>query len=930
MMGWDEILEPGLPKEAVIHSWRGQRSLVDAAKQGYDGVLSAGYYIDLMNTAATHYAVDPLPASSDLTPAEAAHVLGGEATMWGEWVGPETIDSRIWPRTAAIAERFWSPRDTAGVDDMYRRLAVVSVQLEELGIAHLRNADVLLRRLTAGADPAPLRVLADVVEPVKGYQRGGQQPGMTTLGPLTHLVDAVSTDSMSAREVNTLVEHLLSDAPHFMLGRERAAEAFCVLARRARRDRPACRHGAGARRGDAARRRSGGDGRGRPRRDRVSVERHRPRCRVARRPDRDADAGRAAEGRARVSVRARHARARGRRRRAGAIGEHDAGGMAREGQDARGASKTREGVVPTGMRLVRVLIALSLAVGTLFAQDAQRLPENPQKFSPLGYYDLRAYEQAYPAPVGDPRVTAAAQQRYWVFRGVAYRGQTAIGSTWASLGPDTTIQNPDAGGTRNISGRVAALAISPYCFDRRAVPSLGRHGRRRRVAHRRRHEHDRRRLAVGRVKGSAPTASAASPSIRTIAPATRFSSARAKPISRTTPPRARACTDPTDGGDHWTRIPTMIVDPAVSPVAIDFTFTRGIGSVVVEPGNAQTIYVATTSAMLGMTAVRGGQTQTTGFPQPRVGLYKTTNAGATWTLIWVPPLDPVVPPNPNLGEGVGDTMFGVRHVKLDPKDPHIVYATAWNNAIHRSAPSLEGGDATFKPVFAVVNLQRFQDLAMFALTQKDGHTRMYVYNGTLNSSDQALYRLDNADVPAATLVTGSGASLFNSARGSSSRRTPSRIPDPPADRSARRSASTTWSWARRRRNRTRSSSAACRAPDFGEATMRSTNAGVSFTAFGNDAQNPRNTSHVDVRAIVFHPARPEHRVRRVGRRRRAQRRLVREPQRPMRAAVQSGAGAVRHGAVRACRQRIYFLNRGLQTLQFYNVAVDPCTIRCTG
>jgi len=220
MMGWDEILEPGLPKEAVIQSWRGQRSLVDAAKQGYDGVLSAGYYIDLLNTAATHYAVDPLPGTSDLTPAEAAHVLGGEATMWGEWVGPETIDSRIWPRTAAIAERFWSAREVTNVDDMYRRLTVVSVQLEELGVTHLRNADVLLRRLTGGADPGPLRVLADLVEPVKGYQRGGQQPAMTTLGPLTHLVDAVSTDSLGARAVNRLIEQLLADAPHFMLGRD--------------------------------------------------------------------------------------------------------------------------------------------------------------------------------------------------------------------------------------------------------------------------------------------------------------------------------------------------------------------------------------------------------------------------------------------------------------------------------------------------------------------------------------------------------------------------------------------------------------------------------------------------------------------------------------------------------------------------------------
>ncbi len=228
MMGWDEILQPGLPKEAVIQSWRGQRSMVEAAKQGYDSVLSAGYYIDLLNTAASHYAVDPLPATSELSPAEAAHVLGGEATMWGEWVGPETIDSRIWPRTAAIAERFWSPREVADVDDMYRRLRVVSVQLEELGLTHLRNRDVLLRRLAARDDVHALEVLADVVEPVKGYQRGAQQPAMTMTGPLTHLVDAVSTDSAEARAVSKSVDAVLSDIPRFAIGREDLQARFAA------------------------------------------------------------------------------------------------------------------------------------------------------------------------------------------------------------------------------------------------------------------------------------------------------------------------------------------------------------------------------------------------------------------------------------------------------------------------------------------------------------------------------------------------------------------------------------------------------------------------------------------------------------------------------------------------------------------------------
>src|SRR5205085_9188709 len=176
MMGWDEIFQPDLPKDVVIHSWRGPKSLAEAARKGYDGVLSAGYYIDLIYPASEHYLGDPLPEGNTLTPAEAAHVLGGEATMWGEWVSPETIDSRIWPRTAAIAERLWSPREVRDVEDMYRRLSVVSVQLEELGLTHLKNQALMLRRLAGGRDSWALQTLASIVEPVKEYRRYRQRP----------------------------------------------------------------------------------------------------------------------------------------------------------------------------------------------------------------------------------------------------------------------------------------------------------------------------------------------------------------------------------------------------------------------------------------------------------------------------------------------------------------------------------------------------------------------------------------------------------------------------------------------------------------------------------------------------------------------------------------------------------------------------------
>src|SRR5262249_30767951 len=70
------------------------------------------------------------------------------------------------------------------------------------------------------------------------------------------------------------------------------------------------------------------------------------------------------------------------------------------------------------------------------------------------------------------------------------------------------------------------------------------------------------------------------------------------------------------------------------------------------------------------------------------------------------------------------------------------------------APSLEHGDATFKPIFVIVGAQRFRDLAMFDVVPTGRRTtRMYVYNGTENLATQGLYRLDNADQPASALVS---------------------------------------------------------------------------------------------------------------------------------------------------------------------------------
>jgi hexosaminidase len=219
MVGWDEVLDPTLPKDIVIQSWRGQDSLAAAAKQGFRGILSNGYYLDLGWPAARHYAVDPLSgAAANLTPEEKARILGGESCMWAEYVNPENIDSRIWPRNAAIAERLWSPQETTDAASMHTRMELVGERLESLGLTHKTYHRQMLQRIAGPSSPeefAALSTLASVVEPVKDYTRehtAATKP--TSATPLNRLVDAVPLESATARHFGELVDKFVGAACH--------------------------------------------------------------------------------------------------------------------------------------------------------------------------------------------------------------------------------------------------------------------------------------------------------------------------------------------------------------------------------------------------------------------------------------------------------------------------------------------------------------------------------------------------------------------------------------------------------------------------------------------------------------------------------------------------------------------------------------------
>jgi hexosaminidase len=213
LMGWEEIMTKDMSKDAIIHAWRGGNegvtpggALITAAKNGYNTVLSNGYYIDLMLSVDGHYLNDPLPKDIILSPQEKARILGGEAAMWSELVTPLNIDSRIWPRTAAIAERLWSSDTITDLNSMHRRLKTISSRLEEVGIMHIRNKEVILRNISNYQDSKALNDFTNICEPLKNYKRNGGGKKYFMYSPLTLFADACSADASDAYDFSKVVE----------------------------------------------------------------------------------------------------------------------------------------------------------------------------------------------------------------------------------------------------------------------------------------------------------------------------------------------------------------------------------------------------------------------------------------------------------------------------------------------------------------------------------------------------------------------------------------------------------------------------------------------------------------------------------------------------------------------------------------------------
>jgi hexosaminidase len=208
-LGWEELLSENLPKDVAVQVWTDGSKMNAAVKLGHPVIISRGFYLDMFMPAYTHYQNDLL--AGKLSDTLASKVLGGEAAQWAEAVDKDNIETRVWPRAAAIAERLWSPYEVTDVDDMYRRLFVISGQLDEIGVQHISSYERGLRRLTGGGDISPLKTLTDVLTPIKGYKKlfakMGKPVSLTyQTAPLTDVSDIVFVDSEVKRQFRAAVK----------------------------------------------------------------------------------------------------------------------------------------------------------------------------------------------------------------------------------------------------------------------------------------------------------------------------------------------------------------------------------------------------------------------------------------------------------------------------------------------------------------------------------------------------------------------------------------------------------------------------------------------------------------------------------------------------------------------------------------------------
>lgn len=361
---------------------------------------------------------------------------------------------------------------------------------------------------------------------------------------------------------------------------------------------------------------------------------------------------------------------------------------------------------------------------------------------PLAFEREKLANRAYPGTDIPIELTKTSQQHFARVQSeseTGARGQM-LDSQWVSLGPTVALYPAVLGRTGAAyvaSGRISALAIDRNCDREHCRLYVGAAGggiwrTRNALSDSPRWKFISDNLSTNAI-GSI-TIDPTDPSGNTIYVGT------GEPNASADSGAGQGVYKSTDGGDSWSLVPGST-----------FAMNRSISNVVIDPTNANTIYVGTTRGVRGFSAVIGGGT---GNPPPGtgqpVGLYKSVDGGTTFSLILG-----------TLAITPGGFSEGVNAVALDPSNPAIVYASAFGLGVFRSSPADHAG--AFQQVFVSLGFNSDPTKedsfarSAFALTTKNGHTRMYVGDGGGNGGPPtqpgaAVWRNDNMDQPAAALA----------------------------------------------------------------------------------------------------------------------------------------------------------------------------------
>jgi hypothetical protein len=396
------------------------------------------------------------------------------------------------------------------------------------------------------------------------------------------------------------------------------------------------------------------------------------------------------------------------------------------------------------------------------------MPGPEQDGGPTAAAEQAYANRAYPAPYVPFALTRNAH-RAWanVMARAPGKGINALGA-WTLAGPSHA-NFPDlltfSGAPYTTSGRITALAVDPSCSTRKcrvwAAAAGGGVWR-----------------TTNALSGSGASWTFLSGDFATNAIGTLTYDAPHNTLyAGTGEPNASADSEAgfgiyksTDGGDSWTHlagntsVPAgsgvdctcavghggMRIAPAYSGPAFD---GRAISSIIIDPANANTMYVGSVRAARGISSVLSGGVVTLAPGLPPYGFWKSTDGGANFTLLNYQDvcLNPDLPGDAGIIQASFGSTRGVHEVALDPNSASVVYAAPFpsnnvcpnnvNGGVWRSTDS----GANWTQMKNALNATQNTDRASFAVTQiAGGLTRMYVGDGNAGTNAARLYRTDDA------------------------------------------------------------------------------------------------------------------------------------------------------------------------------------------